>query len=78
MSWLEGGEKEELHRYMIFVTLKESSSLGHEIIVPINLIKLIKNQHIYCKCSKQKEGFIYKISIYRTLQLQMELIHEGR
>ena len=41
-SGLEGGGEEELHHYMIFVTLKENSSLVHETIVPINLIKLTK------------------------------------
>ena len=55
MSGLERGGEEELHHYMIFVTLKESSSLVHETIVPIDLIKLTKSTN---KCSKQN-GKLY-------------------
>ena len=46
----EGEEK--LHHYIIFVTL---SSLVHEKIYHINLIKMTEIENKNCKCSKLKE-----------------------
>ena len=42
-------EEEKLHHYIIFVTF---SSLVHEKIYPINLIKMTKIENKNCKCSK--------------------------
>ena len=55
LSVLEGWEcigkegEEKPHHYIIFVTL---SSLVHEKIYPINLIKMTKIENKNCKCSK--------------------------
>ena len=51
-EWIGRRGEEELHHYIIFVSLTENSPLVNEInIVPINLIKLTENKYKYYKCS---------------------------
>ena len=55
VSGLEGGGEEKVHHYMIFVAF---ISLGHETIVPINLIKLTKTKTKHASVQNKKEGVI--------------------
>ena len=54
MDWKEGEKRNAIRYYMIFVTLKENSS-----IVPINLIKLAKKNTNTASDRNKKEGFIH-------------------
>ena len=57
---MEGGEKEKLHHYMIFVTF--SSLVREKKFYFINLIKMstvTKNENKMANVQNNKEGFIY-------------------
>ena len=56
--------------------LKGNSSLVHETIIPINLIKLTKNKYKYCNCSKQKLRLHSRY--YLTTIFTVGLIHKER
>ena len=73
-GWIGRRERlEELHHYIIFVTLKENSSLVHETIVPINLrkrTKIIKNKQTnkqILEVFKTKRNALF--TIYIILQI---------
>ena len=68
MDWKEGGE-EELHHYMIFVTLKENSSLSMKQLYPINLIKLTKICIQILQVFKTKRMILFTIDIIFQLYI---------
>ena len=65
-EWIERRGRRKVHHYILFVAL---SSLVHETIVLINLIKLTKMKTKHASVQNKKEGFIHNILFYCTLRL---------